>query len=211
MFKQSHSPLKRSLMIMGLMLCCAISTTQAAWELTAFSGYGMGGQFKEEVSNQKLDLSDNSLFALALNYGEDAIPSEQFELYFSQQDTRLIGHSLNSTNSAFDLDVSYYHIGGLIQTFDQTVNPFLVGTIGGTYLDPKSSAHSGLLRPSLGLGGGIKYFPTERIGLRLEGRAMMTFASGSASFTSDSSGTTVYIEADVFFQFQANAGLVFKF
>ena len=158
--------------MLSLLLVLGLAGQDAchAIEFTPFTGYGIGGEFTESQSDQEVEVSDNGLYGFAVDFDLGESGESQFEVYLSRQETRLVGDNLSTDTSAFGLDVDYYHIGGILQGTGEYVRPFAVGTLGVTYLNPKSSLHDSIVRPSLGLGGGVKLFPTENIGLRLEGR-----------------------------------------
>lgn len=180
-------------------------------EITPLTGYGLGGEFEEGTSNETLDLSDNSLFGAAIDFTYRGDPDQQIELFVSRQETRLVGDNLASNTSRFDLDVDYYHLGGVLMWGDDLLKPFIVGTIGATHLNPGNSIHDSIIRPSLGLGGGVKFFPTRHIGFRAEARFMGTLGNADAAFISNANGLSVFVKGDMFYQVLFNAGVIIRF
>jgi opacity protein-like surface antigen len=202
-------------MFLGCLLCFSLthSALLAGVEITALSGYGVGGEFEEHLSGGKLKVSDTSLYGAAINFDAGQETNAQIELYFTRQETRLTGGNLASQNSAFNLTIDYYHIGGMLMSgaSDSKFKPFIVGTIGATHMNPVPSSYSSHTAPSLGLGGGVKYFVTKHIGLRAEARAIGTLVDGSAVAFVGPGGSRVYIQGDLFLQFHFNAGLILRF
>jgi hypothetical protein len=86
-----------------------------------------------------------------------------------------------------------------------------VGTLGATHLAPDAPATDSLTRFSLGLGGGVRFFPTKHLGLYLAGRGLFTSLGGNVAFRSESGAATVNINSDGFWQVELQAGLVFAF
>ena len=68
-----------------------------------------------------------------------------------------------------------------------------------------------LTRFSVGLGGGVRYFPTEHLGFYLAGRGLLTFIDSDTNITIESGTTTVRIFADGLWQAVLQAGLILRF
>jgi opacity protein-like surface antigen len=136
----------------------------------------------------------------------------QIELYYSRQATRLQTKSdIFDATPLFDLDIEYFHIGGTYGTAPGKVKPFIVGTFGVTHMTPKGEGLDTVTKFSLSLGGGVKLFVTEHIGLRLEGRWFGTFFDGNGAAFCANGKCAVQVEGDVFSQYVANAGLIMAF
>jgi hypothetical protein len=176
-------------------------------EITPFTGWDLGGEFTNVTSGATLKVDDASSFGVIVDIGDT--PESQVELFFSRQDTHLKTDNPFASSSVFDLDVDYYHVGGLIAGPDRKQKPFLAGTIGMTYLNPKPAGYSSESLFSFGIGGGIKYFMTERVGLRLEGRGLFSVVSSSARVFCGGGGCLIEFSGDIFWQLQFNAGLIF--
>ncbi|MHC4647216.1 MAG: hypothetical protein ACYTBJ_17125 [Planctomycetota bacterium] len=178
-------------------------------EVVPFSGYQVGGEFEDEQTETKLELSDASNWGFLVDY--DYTKYSQIEFYYSHQETELSSGGLITGDQLFDVDVDYYHIGGTFKLDHGKWEPFVVGTLGLTRFDPESSEADSLTRFSLGLGGGVRYFPTKRVGLYLGGRAFVTFVESEFTYVSDRDGTTLTISSNALWQFQFMAGVVIVF
>jgi opacity protein-like surface antigen len=200
---------------LGILLCCCLASVGLGQgvEITPLFGYGIEGEFKEEVSGRTLKVSDNSLYGAAIDFSAGQEANAQFELYFTRQETRLTGENLANDASAFGLKIDYFHIGGLLMggESESRFRPFIVGTVGLTHMDPASSSHDSDTAFSLGLGGGLKFFVTKHIGIRAEARAIGTLVDSHSAAFSGPLGTRVYIQGDLFYQFQFNTGLIVRF
>jgi len=177
-------------------------------EVTPFGGYRMGGDFQLDTG-ESLRLDDSGSYGVII--GMDYQENTQLEFLYSHQLSPLKQQNGSSPNETlFDLGVDYFQIGGTyLWDYDRVV-PFLSGGLGATYFNPDDSSYSSLTKFSMSLGGGVKLYATEHIGLRLEGRGYATFMnSGGAVFCSG--GCQVYVTSDVWLQFEVLAGLIVKF
>ena len=78
-------------------------------------------------------------------------------------------------------------------------------------MDPDLSSADSENNFSIGLGGGVRFFPTERLGLYLAGRGFYTFIDTVVRGTSGPGGTTVAVRADGILQGLLQAGLILRF
>jgi opacity protein-like surface antigen len=186
------------------------SVHAADLEITPFIGYTTGGEFQDAVTGASLEIDEHGSYGIALdiNQTEDS----QIELYYGRQQTRLqaVG-GLFTSNPLFDLDIEYFHLGGTYGTDAGPVRPFVVGTIGATHMAPKGERLDSETKLSLSLGGGLKLWPTERIGLRLEARWFGTFFNGAGQVFCTDGSCLIKVEGDVISQVVVNAGLVVAF
>jgi len=178
-------------------------------EVTPFYGYQFGGTFENAETGQEYDLGSGPCAGAQLDISLSEVT--QLEFYFSRQETELEAEGLFPTDTFFDLDVDYYHIGGTLLLSDDEWQPFIVGTLGATRLSPEPASIGSLTRFSVGLGGGTRYFPTEHLGLYLSGRALFTFIDSDTSIVVESGNTTVNIVADGLWQAVFQAGLILRF
>ncbi len=185
--------------------------TSGNFEITPFAGYTWGGQFTDSVTGVALQVDETNSYGLMLDIKQDE--QGQIELYFSRQPTRLKrDRGALTGDPLFNLDIDYYHIGGTYGTNSGSVRPFMVGTLGVTHMDPSGPGLDSLTKFSLSLGGGVKLFVTDRIGLRFDGRWFGTLFNGSGSaFCSSGSGCAINIQGELFSQFVANAGVILTF
>ncbi len=179
-------------------------------QVTPFYGYRFGGEFEDADTGARLKLRDSpcwgGVFDLRLS------PETQLEFYFSRQETEMRqDEGLFASTTLFDLDVDYYHLGGTYALTFGPWQPFVVGTLGATHLAPEPPGTDSLTRFSLGLGGGLRFFPTKHLGLYLAGRGLFTALEGDLAYRSESGDTTVRINSDGFWQVELQAGLVLAF
>jgi hypothetical protein len=182
---------------------------QRKLEVIPYSGYQIGGKFEDEETDVDLEINDASTWGFLVDYNLNK--HSQIEFYYSHQETEVSSNGLISDRELFDLDVDYYHFGGTLIKRGNKLEPYMVGTLGVTRFDPESSEANSMTRFSLGFGGGVRYFPVERIGLYLGGRAFVTFVESEVTYISDEDGTTLEIESNALWQFQFMAGVVIVF
>jgi hypothetical protein len=177
--------------------------------LVPFSGYQIGGEFEDELTETDLEISDAATAGFLVNY--DYSKSSQIEFYYSHQETELSSGGLTVDDDLFDLDVDYFHIGGTMKFGEDKWVPYVVGTLGLTRFEPDESQADSLTRFSLGFGGGFRYMPIQRLGIYLGARAFVTFIDSDYVYVSEGGESTLLISSDTLWQFQFMAGVVFVF
>ncbi len=185
-----------------------------SFELTPTVSYNFGGTISAEnstLSNFDLDAKDGEAFGITFDI--PLAPWVQLELLASRQQTELeydaglFGGNLGLA----DLEVSYYQVGGLFQWGNGQIHPYVVVSLGVTNLAPDVPGAQDENRFSGSVGGGVKIFFTDNIGLRLEGRGFWTVLDGNGndySWDNDCHHNCDYGYADTFDQGQASAGLI---
>ena len=162
------------LLVLALALCLGTATADAQRrkaEIAVLGGWQFGGSYDTFQGNYSI----KDALAITGVVDINLRPGGQLELMYDWQGTQVN----RSGTKVFDADLHYFQIGGLGYVNRGKVEPFGVATLGLTYINPKDSEFSGETRFSFTLGGGAKVFPTERIGLRFEGRLLMTVIDGA--------------------------------
>ncbi len=186
-----------------------LATSAVAAEFTLMPGTQGGGRLQHIVTEDDLHFATTP--ARALIVGAPLSSFQDMELFYSQQQTRLEqdgatvpGHQL------FDLDVHYLHLGGTVLSERlHGLQGFLSGGLGVSHLSPSLGGASAETRTSMSVGLGARWMPTERVGLRLEGRLFGTlFNSNTTIFCSG--GCSFSINGDLLSQYGLFAGLVVR-
>lgn len=205
--------MKRQDFFVALIICTAVSifssltftTVAESFEITPFGGTRVGGEVEDYFTGAKLELDDDSVVGLALNF--DTAPGGQIEVRYSHQETFV---EASPSSAKLPLDVDYLHVGGLLSFKNHTeFNPFVAASIGAAIFSPEN--YDSESKFSFSLGGGAKYFFNDRFGVRLEGRGYWTFFESNEAVFCHNGVCRVYVEGDVLGQFEATAGLIFKF
>ncbi len=178
-------------------------------EVSAFSGYRLGGDFKDRVSGETLGLDGAAAYGVAVD-----IPYEsdtQIELLWSHARQGLGRAAALPAKPFLDLNVDYLHLGGLYLMAGDRLRPFVTGSLGVTYMDPQSPGLDAATRFSLALGGGVKWWLTRHLGLRLEGRGFITLLNSGGAIFCGGNGCIARISGTGLGQLEATAGLIFAF
>jgi hypothetical protein len=164
---------------LGALLAPAAARAEGAYrfEITPTASYRWGGTISgQDNALFNSDLKVDSGAAYGLTFDIPLSRSLQLELLANRQSTNLrFDQGLFGGDARFaDIDVDYYHVGILWQGGGGQVLPFFVASAGVTHLDPSVPGASTEDRFSLSLGGGVKVFFNDHVGMRFEGRGFFT-------------------------------------
>ena len=204
----SRSRAVRATALVACLLASAASASAQDFEITPFGGYGFGGDFFELLAGQPLDLDGAPAVGVAVDVPLSR--GRQFEVLFARQNAHVSVPAFPlGPPVRWQMTVDYWQAGGL-QEFDiGQVRPFLTGTLGLTRYATRGDNE---IRFALGAGGGVKLFPANHVGLRLNGRLFATFADADAQVFACSLGVClVGFHADVVWQLEFTAGLIVRF
>jgi hypothetical protein len=184
-------------------------------ELTAFAAFASGGELTLADENGSVDFDDGAGYGLVFNAA--ASGNTEWELLAAAQGTSLEPGPVAALRD-LDVDVQYLHAGGTY-LFEPSpalpMRPFVALTLGATRLDPSGAGTSSEVYGSASLGLGMKLYPSERVGVRLEARAFATLTSGDSELFCALGGEqnvcAIGIDGDVFTQWWALAGLTWRF
>ena len=182
-------------------------------EITAFGGLRVGGEIEVEESNSVYDADDSSSFGLIWNTRYKG--NTEWEVYYSQQQTEFELSDPMIVVPTIDLDLYTVQLGGTYLFDGESVQPFLSMTLGGTHV--KTDADGGdsdtFISGSIGLG--LKFRQGERLGFRLEGRLHGVLVNESSKLFCSTGPVenvcAVEVEGDILGQFEAFAGVTFRF
>jgi opacity protein-like surface antigen len=204
---------KRAYVLAVSLLAVAVVTPEARssdYEVTPFAGFTAGGRFTDESTDATLRLDESMNVGIMLDVKD--VDESWYEFYYSRQRTQLQGSQNSSIGSPpFDVNIEYFHLGGTYGTRIENIRPYIVGTIGATYMNPDDSALESETKFSFSLGGGIKTVMTDRIGIRLEARWFGTLIGGNGAVFCSGGSCLVHVQGDLMSQVAANAGVVVGF
>jgi len=197
-------------------LVCLLGHTRTAsaqnFEVTPIGGYRFGGDFFELLTRQPVDVDGAPAVGFVVDFRTPY--GFQVEALFSHQHAQAFVPTFPAGPPvSWHFDVDHYQAGG-IQEYDYgRLRPFLTGTLG---LTSYRAENDDELRFTLGAGGGVKLFPTRHIGVRLEGRAFMTFVDADVALFACSTltangGCIVGFNANIVWQTEFTAGLIVGF
>lgn len=183
------------------------------FSVTPMGGYTFGGEFKDEDGDLAVEVDDAAHFGLIFNVRESA--NTQWELFWSRQQSEADTSGISPAQPLTDIDVQYLHLGGTYVADGERARPYLAAGIGGTRFDPGPLTFDTENFFSFSVGAGWQYQPTERLGLRLEGRLLGTFLrSDSELFCEtgfDENVCAIASDSDMYWQFQTSLGMMLRF
>jgi len=186
-------------------------------ELTAFAGYQLNSDVTTSAGTLQID--DAPGYGVALDWALG--PGQQVELLwvYSATDVRLRATAPGATgSSAFPVDSHYFQLGGLYAVSRGKLEPFVSGSLGAALYLPGTIAldGGGTLSPAatwrfaFTLGGGVKIWLSDAIGLRLQARLLAPVLFSGGAFYSGPGGATLAVSGGIpFVQGDFTAGLVF--
>lgn len=205
------------LVIMVLCIGVVSAKAQGRVEITPFGGSRFGGAIDLTTPNiqnvDSLNIKSTWDYGLLLSY--TLFPKFQAEFMWNRQPTQLGAHVFNTNTIAAvtDATLDMYQFSGLYEFGQETAKwkPFAVAGLGFTHIDS-----NGVLnfenRFSFNVGGGVKYFFSRHVGLRLEARYSPTQTTSTTGLVCDPFfgcfTTRIHNYAQ---QGQANAGIIFRF
>lgn len=181
--------------------------------LTPYGGYTFGGEFKDDADGLTVEVDDAPHLGVILNVRESA--NTQWEIFYSRQETEADTSGISPSQPVVDIDVQYLHLGGTYVADGERARPFLAAGIGASRFDPDPLTFDSENFFSFGIGAGWQMQPTDRLGVRLEGRLLGTFLhSDSALFCEtgiDENVCAIAADSDIYWQVQTSLGLVLQF
>ena len=187
--------------------------TAFRFEIAPIAAYRFGGTFNEKDGDGEIELRDSEATGFALNV--HANPNGQYEFLYARQstDADTLGFFLN--DPVVDLDVEYLQIGGTYLFDGDATRPFIALGVGVSRFDPSLTDASAESYFSASLGAGVQLAANKRFGVRLEARVFTTFVDDDSAFFCSSDGGAgaclVQVDAKTLSQWEARAGLVFRF
>lgn len=186
----------------------AVSLTAQSVEVAPFAGFRVGGGFFETSTGRPLDPGA----APAAGIAADVPIAEglHFEAAFSRQRADVfVAGTASLPSSRWRIVVDQYQAGGL-QEFgrDPRIRPFLTGVLG---LTRYAAGGDSRVRFAAGAGGGVKLFPSARVGVRLDGRVFATLIDADGTgLACGSGGCLIALHVHAAWQAEFTAGLAVK-
>lgn len=198
--------------VLGLTTCllCAaaprVGTASDGLEFIPFVGYRLGGSILNELSPAPPELDERENWGFSLM--TSSVSSTRYEFLYAHQGTRL--SDMTDSRDAFDLDVHYLHLGGTVDLPHEELVPFFSGGIDMTHLNAGRAGYGNETRLSLSLGGGLKWTPSDRFGIRFELRGYGTLGDTGEDLLC-ASDCEQGLKSYLFPQFETNLGLIYRF
>ncbi len=181
-------------------------------EISVMSGYMWGGSLTTTSGDLKISDGQNWAFTLGVPLPQGITA----ELIYVRLDSDLRYKGVNSSgrfvdSTLADLSTNYFQIGGLreLQTGTNLV-PYGVFALGATLFSPKST-YSDEWVLSFSLGGGLKYYFSDRIGIKVDGRFLFPLYLTGGGFFCGTGGCGLGIgSSSVFLQGFVDGGIILR-
>jgi len=165
-----------------VLLCGSSAVAQNRFELQPFVGYKFGGTIDlapNTASIARANFESNTDYGLTATF--NATPNFGLEFMWNRQPTTIVGQLGNGTTfpTQINANLDQYH-GNILLTLadeDSKFKPFILFGLGATRAS--GEAPNGLSNSStkfsFGLGGGLRYFFTDHVGIRTQIRWAPTY------------------------------------
>ena len=197
----------------ALVLGLIITTQAAATDVTLLLGY----QFNDDLevaeasglaeSGDNLRLDGDVALGLAVDFVFQNNPDQRVGFYVTHHLAQL------ESRAALDdegMEITHLHFTAMNYYPKGNWEPFVLAGIGAGYFSPADKSMKAVTKLSGQLATGANYKISDNFLLRLEARWIPTFFNGSsAAFCSG--GCVIAVKSDMYSQFQANVGLMYRF
>jgi len=199
--------------VLSLILCVVFITNNIfaqKFEITPYVGYQLAGGLT--TVDGRLSMKNGPNYGLILDITVEK--DMQAEFWYSTLESELSYKPNGETSYNFidNMSAEYFHAGALYVPKWGKVRPIGIITLGFTRTHLKSGNAEDDWRFSVSVGGGAKFFFTENIAFRVQGRLLVPFFTSNTTIYC-TNGTCIFnIEAGtLIFQADFNAGLTIAF
>jgi opacity protein-like surface antigen len=204
--------MRRALSVLIFLIPVAALAQPGRFELTPTAGYRLSGDFNSRSndtfdSRLKVKVDESAVYGLTFDiplseYWQIEILANRQRTAFSTDDGLL-----SPSDKLGDVDLTIVQAGFLLQWGGGQISPFITAAAGITRIEPQFNDLDSDDRFSASLGGGVKIFFNQNVGIRLEGRGYWTDLD--TDFNRDRRRRDD--RRDGLYQGEASAGLIFAF
>jgi hypothetical protein len=184
------------------------------FELTAYGAYRVGGVFEQEDGDGEFELDEGGAEGLVFNFPAANVDTQWQALYAHQQ-TELETQPGFDPQQRLGIDIDYFQFGGTYLFEGDETRPFIALTAGVAHFGPTITDIESETYLSGSLGGGVQLLRSKRVGVRLEARVFATLVDSDGALFCRSgpegSACAITIAGTALFQWEASAGVVFRF
>ncbi len=177
-------------------------------EVSPFGGYRFGGGFYEIETMQPVDVDGAPAMGLVVDVPLwNGLSVEG--LFTHQRAAVWVPAGPEPRPTVWHITVDHWQ-GGAIQAYDYgRIRPFLTGIFGLTHFAAEDDHE---IRFTLGAGGGVKLYPVQHVGVRLDTRVFATFVDAGGRALACAPGTClVALHLNVVWQAEFTAGVIVRF
>lgn len=203
--------MKQKIFVTVLIVLCSvyIGYTQKV-EIMPYSSFQWGGKVKFYDGEVKFHESANYGIAMNINTPKGTAVQLEYMRQPTAIDVREYGTIIDRLDT-YDVNMDWYQLGMLKQLPMGKVVPFAGITAGVVHFNARTNEVDDQVRFSLTGQLGLKYFITDKIGIKMHVRMLMPVQWGGFGFYfgSGGSGTTVSAGSEVI-QGDVGGGLIFR-
>ena len=181
--------MKNMLFIAVILLAASHSSYAQKVEITPQYGYQVGAKYNYYGGYLKLKSSDQ----YGLTFGVNATDDITVEFMWAQQNTNIRIQDFQFSTQETDLTdvvVNHYQIGAMHMFGYSEARPFIGLSAGWSTFNPEVEIYNGTTTFTLGVSGGLKYFFTDRIGIRIQSQLLMPVSWGGVYVGGGGGGVT---------------------
>jgi len=184
------------------------TSTFAQIEITPQAGYQIGSKYS--YNGGYIKLTDSEQFGITMDFDVNDYGAQVEVMYAYQNSELRVQDFIFYPYETFITDVATHHVQfGFIQNFsyDEALRPYAGLSAGFTIFDPTDSFYASRTKFSFGITGGVKYFFTDRIGMRIQAQLLMPIEWGGVYYTN---GGGVVTTGGTLVQLNFTGGLIFR-
>lgn len=181
--------MKNIFIVMAVSLALAQSISAQKVEITPQYGYQVGAKYNYYGGYLKLKSSDQ----YGLTFGINATDDITLEFMWAQQNSNVRIKDFQfypSETELTDVVVNHYQLGAIHMFGYSEARPFIGLSAGWTTFNPDIDLYDGTTTFTLGISGGLKYFFSNRVGIRIQSQLLMPVSWGGVYIGSGGGGVT---------------------
>ncbi len=181
--------MKKILFIFAILLVLGNYSYVQKVEIKPQYGYQVGAKYNYYGGYLKLESSDQ----YGLTFGINATDDISVEFMWAQQNTDIRIKDFQfypQETTLTDVVVNHYQIGAIHMFGYSDARPFAGLSAGWSSFNPDLDRYDGTTTFTLGITGGLKYFFTDRIGIRIQSQLLMPVSWGGVYVGGGGSGVT---------------------
>ena len=158
-------------LLLAILICSSQDISAQIIELNGFTGIHLGGTAKLYYGDFKIEDAQNYGGKIAFGLSSTIFA----ELTYMRTNTEGIYYpELGSPSERIPFSSNYLHFGGLQEiNLGERIAPYGTIGLGLVWWDPETDVIDGKTQFSITLGGGLKIWLTDMIGIRLQGSMFM--------------------------------------
>ncbi|MEL4454712.1 hypothetical protein [Lutimonas vermicola] len=181
--------MKNIFIVMAVSLAFAHSVSAQKVEITPHYGYQVGAKYNYYGGYLKLKSSEQ----YGLTFGINATDDITLEFMWAQQNSNVRIKDFQfypNETELTDVVVNHYQLGAIHMFGYNEARPFIGLSAGWSSFNPDIDLYDGTTTFTLGISGGLKYFFSNRIGIRIQSQLLMPVSWGGVYIGGGGGGVT---------------------